>query len=98
MDFVTDGGILNILGSVGLLFAGFIARRYIIPFLQVGKRQRYAELIAHLADEITDELRLKYPNRDWMKHLDEGVDRLIALLGIAPEIARRAINAATARK
>ena len=88
---------LNILGSFGLLLAGHIATRYVVPFLKIGKRQRYAELIAQLADEFTDELRNKH-DKSWAKYLDEAVDKLIILLGISLEIARRAIKAAAARK
>ena len=85
------------LGSLALLLAGHIATKYIIPFLKVGKRQRLAELIAMIADEITDELRAKY-DKDWAKHLDQAVDKIIMILGVEPEVARRAINAAAARK
>lgn len=88
---------LGVLGSLAVLLAGHIATKYVIPFLSVGKRQRYAELIAMLADEITDELQSKYA-KDWTNYLDQAVDKLIMILGIEPEIARRAINAAAARK
>ncbi len=87
----------SVLGSLAVLLAGHIATKYVIPFLSVGKRQRYAELIAMLADEITDELQGKYA-KDWTKYLDQAVDKLIMILGIDQEIARRAINAAAARK
>jgi hypothetical protein len=88
---------LGVLGSLAILLAGHIATKYVIPFLSIGKRQRYAELIAMLADEITDELKAKY-QEDWTDYLDQAVDKLIMILGIEPEIARRAINAAAARK
>jgi hypothetical protein len=88
---------LGVLGSLAVILAGHIATKYVIPFLSVGKRQRYAELIAMLADEITDELVAKY-NKDWVNYLDQAVDKLIMILGIEPEVARRAINAAAARK
>lgn len=88
---------LGVLGSLAVIVFGHVATRYVIPFLRVGKRQRYAELIALLADEITDELQAKY-DKDWTKYLDQAVDKLILILGIDPEVARRAINAAAARK
>lgn len=88
---------LGILGSLAVILAGHIATKYVIPFLSVGKRQRYAELIAMLADEITDELKSKY-DEDWTEYLDQAVDKLISILGIEPDVARRAINAAAARK
>jgi hypothetical protein len=92
------GSWLTVLGSVGLLLAGHLARKYIIPFLQIGKRQRYAQFIAAIADEVTDDLRNRYPQRAWLKHLDEAIDALVAICGVSSEIARRAVNAAVARK
>ena len=89
---------LGLLSSVALIIAIYAVKKYVIPFLQVGKRQKYAQYIATIADEITDDLRSKYPNKQWLKHLDEAVDRLIAICGISEDIAKRAISAATARK
>ncbi|MFQ6008155.1 MAG: hypothetical protein ACE5K8_04310 [Candidatus Zixiibacteriota bacterium] len=88
----------GLLGSLALVLASYLANRYVIPFLQVGKRQHYAQFVATIADEVTDDLRTKYPNKQWLKHLDEAVDRLIEICGVSREIARRAINAAAARK
>ena len=88
----------GIIGSIGLGLAGILTRKYLVPFLQVDRRRRYAQYIGLLADEVTDELRLRYPDRTWIKHLDEAVDRLIEITGISADIARRAINAAAARK
>lgn len=89
---------LGLLGSLGLTLATYLANRYVIPYLQVGQRQRYAEYIGTIANEVTDELRAKYPESEWLKHLEEAVNTLIAICGITPDIARRAINAAAARK
>ena len=90
--------LLELVGSVAVIVAGWIANKYVVPFLHVGRRQRYAELIATLADEITDELMGLYPDTAWLEHLDEAVDKLISILGIDSDIARRAIRAAAARK
>ena len=89
---------LGILGSVGLVLVSHVARKYVIPFLAAGKRQRYAEFIAMIADDLTDELRKKYPDKQWLQHLDEAVDLLISVCDVGQEVARRAINAAAARK
>jgi hypothetical protein len=83
---------------VGLLLAGHLARKYVIPFLQIGKRQRYAQFIAEIADEVTDDLRNRYPQKSWLKHLDEAIEALASICGVSSEIARRAINAAVSRK
>lgn len=89
---------LGLLGSVGLLLASYLAKRYVIPFLQVGKRQQFAQYIAVIADEVLDELRLKYPDRQWLTHLDEAIKKLAEICGISSEIAERAIRASAARK
>ncbi len=92
------GSWTGILGTIGLTLATYLSNRYIIPFLSVGKRQRYAQYIGAIADELTDELRTKYPERDWLKHLDEAIDSLISICGISNDVAQRAVKAAAARK
>jgi hypothetical protein len=92
------GSWLGLLGSVGLLLVGHVAKKYIIPFLSVGNRKQYATYIATIADEVTDDLRSKYPDKEWLQHLDEAIDALISICGISEDIARRAINASVARK
>ena len=88
---------LGFLGSAALLLAAGVTKKYVIPFLRVGKRQKYARYIAMIADELTDDLRNTYPDKEWVQHLDEVVDRLAAICGVSPEIARRAINASVGR-
>ncbi len=98
-SFLLDSGSwLGLLGSVGLLLAGHLAKKYVIPFLSVGNRKQYASYIATIADELTDDLRAKYPDKEWLQHLDEAIDTLIEICGISEDIARRAINASAARK
>jgi len=70
----------------------------VIPFLRIGKRQQYALYIGNIADDVTDELRNKYPQKEWLKHIDEVVDTIMMICGITSDIARRAIRAAVARK
>jgi len=100
MDSVAISGNswLGLLGSLGLMLASYLAKRYVIPFLQVGKRQQFARYITVIADEVIDELRLKYPDRQWLAHLDEAIKKLAEICGIAPDIAERAIRASAARK
>lgn len=95
---LSSGGWLGILGSIALTLAGFVANKYIIPFLQVGRRQKYAEFIAAIAEEAIDELRNKYPDKAWLEHLQEAIDVVIMITGISPEIAQRAVRAAASRR
>ena len=89
---------LGLLGSLGLMLVSYLAKRYVIPFLQVGKRQQFAQYITAIADEVIDELRLKYPERQWLAHLDEAIRTLAEICGISVDIAERAIRASAARK
>lgn len=88
---------LTVLGSVGLTVLGFVAKKYVVPFLTVGRRQRYAEYIAKIADEIISDLRTRYPEQEWLQHLDEAVDLLVEITEASPEVSRRAIRAAVQR-
>ena len=89
---------LGILGSVGMLLFGHVSNKYILPFLKIGKRKQYAQYIATIADELTDDLKNKYPQKDWLKNLDLVVDTLITICNISPQVARRAISASLSRK
>jgi hypothetical protein len=89
---------MGIFGSLGLTLLGFVAQKYVVPFLKVGRRQKYAQYIAAIADEAIDELRIKYPEKTWLKHLDEAVDVVVEITGISHEISLRAVRAAAARR
>jgi hypothetical protein len=93
-----SGSWLGLLGSVGFVLASYVVKRYIIPFLQIGKRQQYAQFVTVIADEVIDELRQKYPDREWLTHLEEAVTKLAGICGVSTEIAERAVRASAARK
>ena len=89
-----ENAILAILSMVVVFFG----KNYLLPFLRVEKRRRYAKWIAHLADEITDDLLARYPGNKWVKFMDESVDKLMEICGISEDVAGRAINSALHRK
>lgn len=99
MESITHGpSLLEILGTIGLTLAGFIAQKFVVPFLSVGKREKYARFIATIANEVIDDLKARYPEKKWLEHLDEAVQTLAEICGVSPDIARRAINAAAGRR
>lgn len=99
MEPITHGpSLLEILGTIGLTLAGFLAQKYVIPFLSVGKREKYARFVATIANEVLSDLKARYPEKKWLEHLDEAVRTLAEICGVSPEIARRAINAAAGRQ
>ncbi len=89
-----ENAILAILSMV----VAFVGRNYLLPLLMVEKRRRYAKWIAHLADEITDDLLARYPDNRWMKFVDESVDKLMEICDISKDVAGRAVNSALRRK
>ena len=99
-DFVSRN-LLDLAGGVwaaiGFVIA-YLAKKYLVPLLKIERHRRYARWIAAIADELTDDLRIKYPGNDWIKKLDEAVDRIMEICGIEKEIAARAIQAAVSRK
>ncbi|MFH1688575.1 MAG: hypothetical protein ABIE70_13780 [bacterium] len=76
---------------------GLVVRRYVLPLLKVERQRRYARWVATIADEVTDDLRERYPESEWLKYLDEAVDALVEVCRVDQTIARRAIHAALAR-
>lgn len=88
------GGIWIVLG----ILITFTAKKYLVPFLLVERNRRYAEWIARIADEVTDDLVRRYPDEQWLKFLDQAVDRVMEICGISEETARRAVNSAVSRK
>ena len=90
--------ILEIFSGIFISFMLWFAKRYVAPYLKVEKRHRYAEYIAIIADDITDDLVRNYPDKEWAKRLDEAVDKIMVVCGVDDEIARRAASAAFSRK
>jgi hypothetical protein len=88
------GGVWSVVGVV----AGYLAKRYLVPFLSVEKNRRYAEWIAAIADDLVAELVHKYPEKEWLTQLDKAIDRLIEICGIDRPVAERAIKAAATRQ
>jgi len=88
---------------LGVLCSGFgvaavaLIRKYLAPLLDIEQNRRYAEWIAKIADELTDCLVGKYPDNQWLRYLDVGVDQIAEICGISKDTAQRAISAAAGR-
>ncbi|MEW5923767.1 MAG: hypothetical protein AB1746_07255 [Candidatus Zixiibacteriota bacterium] len=100
IDFVMNNipGLAGGLGAVFLALITWLARKYLVPFLAVEKRRRYAGYISCIADEITDDLVRRYPDKEWIVYFDEAVDKVIEICNIDTEVAQRAVSAALSRK
>lgn len=100
MMWITDysGQAIAMLTCLLLMTALYLVRRYVMPLLMIEKNRRYAEWIAKIADEVTDDLVERYPEKGWTRMLDELVDGVIKICGVSPETARRAAGAAIGRR
>jgi len=96
--FTSVVGWTGMVGTVVLALVSYVGKKYLIPYLVVAKRRQYAFWIAAIADEVTDDLKARYPNNEWVNHLDAAIDRLIGVCDIKQVIAKRAVHAAVARK
>ena len=100
LEFILNN-ILSLAGGVGTVLMAIViwmTKKYLVPYLNLESRRRYARFITAIADDVTDDLVRKYPDNRWMKYLDEAVDKVIDICGIDQEIAERAVSAAIARK
>ena len=100
IEFIA-GNLLDLVGGIGavlMLAVGWIAKKYLVPLLETENNRRYAAYIAAIADEVTDELKVRYPEKTWISYLDEAVDKIIEICDISAETARRAAVAAISRK
>ncbi|MGB9561869.1 MAG: hypothetical protein ACPL6C_03545 [bacterium] len=91
---ILNVGIIPIL----LLLLSFFSKKYIVPLLKTEFRRSLARYVLLIADEITDWLVMKYPEKKWTEWLDEAVDKLMEITGVSKGVAERAIKASIARK
>lgn len=90
--------LIDIFGAIFMALIVWFARQYLAPYFKVERSRRYAEYIAAIADDVTDDLVCSYPDKEWVKRLDEAVDKIMAVCGVEGEIARRVASAALSRK
>lgn len=99
MDFLGIN-IIDLLGGVTVIVTtvlGYVIKKYVIPWLRVETRRRYAEYLAHLADEFTDDMVINHPNT-WWEEVDKAVDFVMERLGIAKETGKRLSNEVIAKR
>ena len=96
-DFISSS-LFPSLGSLGILVLGWLAQKYLVPYLATEKRKKMAEHILLIADEVTSSLALKYPNSGWASWVDQAVEEIMEITDVDREIALRAAKAALVRK
>lgn len=88
----------NSIISIVFLLMVWLVKKYLVPLIGTEIRQKTAELILRIADDITDELVGTYPDEKIYQYLDKAVDKLMEACGVSKEVATRAIKASLARK
>ena len=90
----------NILSSMAMKFSvplllfviGLFAGRFLKPWInKKPARLEKAEEIALIADRITDEMELLFPDAAWSDWIDDAVDKLIKSCGLTDADDARAI-------
>lgn len=98
-----ESGIESYLLELIVLVIGAVFLKWVKPLLTTAKKKKMAELIAQIADDITDELVAKYPDEKFWHFLNEGVDKVIEICNLKDNakgrnVAARATVAALERK
>jgi hypothetical protein len=96
------GGILTekslaALGTILMIYLGYIIRKEIAPLLKIKRNRELAGYILVIADDVTDYFRLKFPSAHWSVWLDRAVDKIIEITGVGRETAGRAVRASVQR-
>ena len=83
-----------------MLLLGYFAGRYLRPWIHSSaERLARAQEIALIADRITDEMLVLFPDQKWDDWLDQAVDKLIQACDLKDaDLARREIISQVARK
>src|SRR3972149_152811 len=96
-DFVANS-LFPSLGSIGIVVLGWLAQKYLAPYLSTEKRRKMAGHILLIADDVTSSLLLKYPNSGWASWIDQAVEEIMEITGVSRDVALRAAKAALVRK
>jgi len=86
------GGIWSIVGVVVV----WIAKKYLVPWLKVDERKKYATYIVQIADEMIEAAMAKWPGEKWLGRVDEIIEELAKVCDISLEAAKRVVNAQVA--
>lgn len=89
---------LAAIGTLLMLYLGYIIKKEILPLLQVKRNREIAEHLLVIADDVTDYFRVKFPGAHWSVWLDKAVDNIIEITGVGKDAAGRAARAAVSRK
>lgn len=84
--------------TLAVIVVGWMTKKWLLPFLSTALRKQIAEYVLIIADEVTDWLVAKYPDKEVWRFLDKAVDKVIDVCGVSQEVAQRAVEASLSRK
>ena len=88
----------NSLITIAFALMVWLVKKYLLPLIGTEIRQKTAELILRIADDITDELVASSPDEKVYIYLDAAIDKLMEACGVSKQVAARAIKASLGRK
>lgn len=89
---------MEIIGLVSLTVLAWLSKKFLVPTLKSNTNKNVAEHLLIIADDVTDCLATRYPDKPWLEWLDVAVDEIRRITGVSEETARRAAQAAIRRK
>ncbi|TET68772.1 MAG: hypothetical protein E3J45_02735 [Candidatus Zixiibacteriota bacterium] len=95
---VLKESLMEIIGLVSLTVLAWLSKKFLVPTLKSNTNKNVAEHLLIIADDVTDYLSMKYPDKPWLEWLDVAVDEIAKITGVSDETARRAAQAAMRRK
>lgn len=81
-----------------LIVLGFVVVKFLVPLLKSQLSKSIASHLLIIADDVTDYYVDKYPNSKPAEWIDQAVDKIIEVMGVSRETAKRAAIAALQRK
>ena len=86
------------IGGLIMILVAWVVKKHLLPFLDTEVKKKMAEYVLLIADEITDQLVAKYPDKKVWVYLDRAVDKIMEVCGVKREVAARAAGASFSRK
>jgi hypothetical protein len=91
--------VLGALASLVLVLVAYFTKKYLVPMLNTDGKKKMAEYALILADDITDQLRARYPDKPLIELLNRIIDTIMESCGITNrETAKRIAEAALERR
>lgn len=86
------------IGGLIMILVTWMVKKHLLPFLDTEVKKKMAEYVLLIADEVTDQLVAKYPDKKVWGYLDRAVDKIMEVCGVKKEAATRAAEASFGRK